>query len=112
MGMRLHGGELQESSRSFSFCLQNLSTASLKKKTGGDKRAPLLVVMEGVVVPLFAHVSGAVLILCFLGNAFCQWGNSVTSSKEGKLQGVNLFLHFSRETLRDWSIQGDTYLIT
>ena len=49
------------------------------------------------MAPLFSHVSGAVLALCFLGNAFCQWGKSVTNSKEVKLQGVDLFLHFSRE---------------
>ena len=79
------------------FCLQNLSTAPPMKQTGGDKGEPLLAVKEGAVAPLFARVSGAVLALCFLGNTFCQWGKSVTSSKEGKLQGVNLFLHFSRE---------------
>ena len=67
------------------------------KQTGGDKGEPLLAVRERVVAPLFAHVSGVVLALFFLGNAFFQWGKSVTSSKEGKLQGVNLFLHFSRE---------------
>ena len=95
--MRLHGGQLQESSQSFSFCLENSSTAFPKKKTGGDKGAPILTVKEGAVAPLFDHVSGAVLDLWFLGNAFCQWGKSVANSKERKLQGVNLFLHLSRE---------------
>ena len=47
--------------------------------------------------PLFSHVLGAMLALCFWGNAFCQWGKSVTISKEGKLQGVNFLLHLSRE---------------
>ena len=57
---------------------------------------PLVERLEAVA-PLFAHVSGALPALCFLGNSFCQWGKSVTNSKEGKLQGVNLFLHFSTE---------------
>ena len=56
------------------FFLQNLSTAPPMKKIGSDKGASL-----------FAHVSGVVLALCFLGNAFCQWGKSVTNSKEGKI---------------------------
>ena len=94
------------------FCLQNLSTASPKKKIGGEKGAPLFVVRERVVAPLFSHVLGAVLALFFLGNAFCQWRKSIPSSKEGKLQGVNLFLHSLGKKLRDWSRQGDTYLIT
>ena len=55
------------------------------KKTGGAKGAPLLAVKEGAAAPLFSHVSGAVLALCFLGNAFCQWGKRVTNSKEGKI---------------------------
>jgi len=37
---------------------------------------------------------------------------ALPAQKREKLQGVNLFLHFSRETLRDWSKQGNTYLIT
>ena len=53
-------------------------------KTGGDKGEPLPVVREGAVEPLFSHVSRAMLALCFLGNAFGQWGKSVTNSKEGK----------------------------
>ena len=65
--------------------------------------APLLAVRERVVAPLFSHVLGAGLDIFFLGNDFGQWGKSITSSKEGKLQGVDLLLHFSRETLRDWS---------
>jgi len=67
------------------FCLENSSTAFPKKQTSSDKGAPLLLVREREVAPLFSHVSGAVLALCFLGNAFCQWGNSFTSSKEGKI---------------------------
>ena len=95
--MRLHGGQLRESSRSFSFFLKNSSTASPKKKTGGDKGALLFAVRERAMAPLFSHVSGAVLTIYFLGNDCCQWGKSITNSKEGKLPGVNLFLHFSRE---------------
>ena len=95
--MRIHIGKLQESSRSFSFCLEKSSTAFPKKQTGGDKGALLLAVRERAVAPLFSHVSGAVLALFFLGNTFGQWGKSITISKEGKLHGVNLFLHFSRE---------------
>ena len=79
------------------FFLENLSTSLPMKQIGGDKGGPLLTLREISVAPLFSHVSGAVLTLCFLGNTFCQWGKSVTSSKEGKLQGVNLFHHFSRE---------------
>ena len=82
------------------------------KQTGGAKGALLFAKRAGAVAPLLAHVSGVVLAFCFLGNAFCQWGKSVTSSKQGKLQGVNLNLHLSRETLRDWSKQGTIYLIT
>ena len=48
-------------SRSFSFCLENSRTALPMKQIGGDKGAPLLAVRTGVVVPLFAHVSGVVL---------------------------------------------------
>ena len=51
------------------------------------------------MAPLFSHVSRAVLALCFLGNTLGKWGKSVTRSKEGKLQGVNLFIHFCRENL-------------
>ena len=83
--MRLHIGKLQESSQSFSFYLQNSSTAFPKQQTSGDKGAPPLSVRERVMAPLFSHVSGVVLALCFLGNAFDQWGKSVTSSKEGKI---------------------------
>ena len=53
------------------FFLQKSSTTPPMKKTSGDKGATLLAVKEGAVAPLFAHVSGAVLALCFLGNAFC-----------------------------------------
>ena len=67
------------------FFLQNLSTAPPMNKTGGDKGAPLLTVGIEVVAPLFAHVSRVVLALCFLGNAFYQWGKGVTYSKEGKI---------------------------
>ena len=67
------------------FCLQNSSTASPKKQTGGDKGAPPLSVMERAVEPLVSHVSGVVLALCFLGNAFDQRGKNVTNSKEGKI---------------------------
>ena len=55
------------------------------KHTGSDKGELLLVVGIEVVAPLFSHVSGAVLALLFLGNAFGQWGKSVTSSKEGNV---------------------------
>ena len=44
----------------FSFCLENSSIASPKKKTGGDKGALLFVVRERAVEPLFSHVSGVV----------------------------------------------------
>ena len=67
------------------------------KKPCGVKGVMLLVVGIEAVALLFSHVSRALLALCFLGNTFCQWGKSITSSKEGKLQGVNLFLYFSRE---------------
>ena len=67
------------------FCLQNSSTASPKKQTGGDKGPPLFVVRERAVAPPLSYVSRAVLALFFLGNAFGQWGKSVTSSKEGKI---------------------------
>ena len=67
------------------FFLQNLSTTSPKKQTSGDNGAQLFVVRERAVAPLFSHVSRAVLALCFLGNAFGQWGKSVTNSKEGKI---------------------------
>ena len=83
--MRLHIGKLRESSRNFSFFLQNTITAFPKKQIGGDKGAPLLVVRERVVAPLFSHVSRVVLALFFLGNTFDQWGKSITSSKEGKI---------------------------
>ena len=63
----------------------NSSTAFPKKQTGGDKGEPILVVRERAVEPIFSHVSRAVLALYFLGNAFGQWGKSVTSSKEGKI---------------------------
>ena len=74
-----------------------MSTTPPMKKTSGDNGVPLLTVGLEVVASLFAHVSRVVLDLYFLGNAFFQWGKSITNSKEGKLQGVNLFLHFSRE---------------
>ena len=83
--MRLHIGKIRKSSRSLSFFLQNSSTAFPKKQTGGDKGTPLFVVRERAMAPLFSHVLGAVLALFFLGNAFGQWGKSVTSSKEGKI---------------------------
>ena len=67
------------------FCLQKSSTSPPMKQTSGDKGAPLLAVRERAVAPLFSHVSGVVLDLCFLGNTFGQWGKSVTSSKEGKI---------------------------
>ena len=67
------------------------------KQTGGDKGEPLLAVKEGVVEPLFSHVSRVVLALCFLGNAFCQWGKSVTNSKQGKIVRGYFSCHFSRE---------------
>ena len=67
------------------FCIQNSSTAYPKKQIGGDKGAQIFVVRERAVAPLFSHVSRAVLALCFLGNAFGQWGKSVTGSKEGKI---------------------------
>ena len=85
MGMRLHEGKLQEASQNISFFLENASTAPPMKKTCDDKGAPLLVVRTREVTPLLAHVSGVVLALCLFGNAFCQWGKSVTSSKEGKI---------------------------
>ena len=55
------------------------------KQTGSVKGVALLAERIEVAVPLFANVSGALPTLCFLGNAFFQWGKSVTSSKEGKI---------------------------
>ena len=79
------------------------------KQTSGDKGAPLLAVKVGAVEPFFAHVSGEVLTWVTL---FVDGERALPAQKREKLQGVNLFLHFSRETLRDWSSQGDTYIIT
>ena len=59
--MRLHGGHLRESSRSFSFFLENSSITPPMKQTGGAKGEPLLAVRVGAVAPLLAHVSKAVL---------------------------------------------------
>ena len=55
------------------------------KKIGGYNGEPLLVIGIEVVELLFVHVLGEILALCFLGNGFCQWGKSITNSKEGKL---------------------------
>ena len=59
--MRPHGGQIQESSQSFYFCLENVSTAPPMKKTGSVKGEPLLGVREGAVEPILDHVLGAVL---------------------------------------------------
>ena len=61
-----------------------MGTAFPKKQIGGDKGKIILVVRERVVTLIFSHVLGVVVDLCFLGNAFGQWGKSVTSAKEGK----------------------------
>ena len=61
IGMRLQEGKLRESSRSFSFCLENSSTAPPMKQTGGVKGVTLLAVRIEVVETLFDHVSGALL---------------------------------------------------
>ena len=103
--MRLHEGQLRESSRSFSFCLQNLSIAFPKKKTGGDKGALLLVVREGAVAPLFAHVSVVVLAIFF-------WERALPAQKRENCKGLIYSFISLGKTLRDWSRQGDTYVIT
>ena len=59
--MRLHQGKFLESSRSFSFFLENLSTAPPMKKIGGAKGALLLAARVGAVAPLLVHVLGVVL---------------------------------------------------
>ena len=83
--MKLHGVKLREASRRFFFCLENSSTTPPMKKTVGVKGVPLLTVRLEAVALLFAYVSGALLSLCFLGNAFCQWGKSVTTQNKEKL---------------------------
>ena len=55
------------------------------KKTGCIKGVMLLAIRIEAVKSILAHVVGALPALCFLGNSFFQWGNSVRSSKEGKI---------------------------
>ena len=62
------------------------------KQTGHG--APLLAVREGVVAPLLAHVSGVVLTWV---TPFVNGRGALSSQHMVKLQGVNFFLHFSRE---------------
>ena len=54
----------------------------------------LLAVKEGVVAPLFAHVSGAVMTWVTL---FVNGRGALPAQHKEKLQGVNLNLHLSRE---------------
>ena len=82
--MKLHGGKLREGSRNLSFFLENSSTTPLMKKIGSVKGVMLLAVRLEAVAPIFSHALGVLPALCFLGNAFCQWGKSVTISKQGK----------------------------
>ena len=92
--MRLHEGQLQKPSRSFSFFLEKSSTAPPMKKTCGNKGGLLLAVRKGVVAPLFAHVSGEVLTWVTL---FVNGRGALPAQHREKLQGDNLNLHFSRE---------------
>ena len=64
------------------------------KKTCSVKGVMLLVVRIKVVVPIFAHVKGALLTWVTL--FFNVRGALPTQNKE-KLQGDNFFLHLSRE---------------
>ena len=79
------------------------------KQTSGDKGELLLVVRKGVVATLLSHVSGVVLTLVML---FFNGRGVLPSQHKEKLEGLNFFLHFSRENFEDWSRQGSTYLIT
>ena len=92
--MRLHRGQLRESSQSFSFFLEKSSTAPPMKKTSDAKGAPLLAVRERAVAPLFSHVLGVVLTWVTL---FVNGRGALPAQHTEKLQGVNFFLHFSRE---------------
>ena len=64
------------------------------KKIGGVKGVTLFVVRLEAVALLFSHVSRALPALSFWGNAFCQWGKSVISSKQGKTIRGYFFLSF------------------
>jgi len=58
-----------------------------KEQTSSDKghRFFFLVREREGGTSLFSMYQERVLALCFLGNAFCQWEISFTSSKEGKI---------------------------
>jgi len=92
--MRLHEGKLREASWSFSFFLENSSNTPLIKKTSIVKGVTLLAVRIDAVAPLFSHVLGALLTWVTL--FFNEIGALPAQNKE-KLQGDNIFLHFSRE---------------
>ena len=92
--MRLHGGKIRQASRDFSFFLEKSSTSPPMKKISGAKGVTLLAIRLEVVAPLSTHVLGELLDFFFLGNAFCQWGKSVTSSKQGKPVREYFFLSF------------------
>ena len=64
------------------------------KKTSGDNWVTLLAVRAGAVAPLLSHVSGAVLTWVTL---FVNGRGVLLAQHREKLQGVNFFLHFSRE---------------
>ena len=70
--MRLHRGKIQEASQTFSFFLENSSTAPPVKQIGGVKGVTLLAIRIEAVAPLFDHVSEALPDIYFLGNTFCQ----------------------------------------
>ena len=76
------------------FCLENSSTDPPMKQTCGDKGVTLLAARAGVVAPLLAHVSGAVLARVML---FVNGRGALPAQHREKLQGDNLNLHFSRE---------------
>ena len=64
------------------------------KKTGGVKGVTLLAVRAGAVAPLLSHVSGAVLTWVM---PFFNGRGALPAQNKENLQGVNFFLHFSRE---------------
>ena len=64
------------------------------KQTGGAKGAPLISLRIEAMAPLLAHVSGAALTWVTL---FVNGRGALPAQQREKLQGVNLFLHFSRE---------------
>ena len=105
--MRLHRGQLQESSRSFSFYLENSSTTPPMKQTCSDKGIMLLVVREGEVAPLISHVLGVVLTWVML---FVNGRGALPTQHREKSQGNNLNLHFSRENFEGLKKTREYYL--